>query len=274
MNEDISPQDLWSKQYPYGGFAFGRDKPTVHLVQEKGKQITRFEGSAINGEVRRCLYPNFSLKEWTSLVYDDMDSEWVRTLGINEKGPLKRAYSPEVIQALIDTSAPGEKHFVDTYFDYSWFEEHYDEDDRWEAPDWIPAPIPQVWIQWHSETVEELKAWGSPYATQPQRIDFAMFWNNRRFAILIDGIQHYGTKEGKVWRASEERYAGRLLEDRFLRKNDWEVFRISNWELRPRKKDNSLLSKVFGELQEIVGFEFFPNWRKEEWVRRGNPPIW
>jgi hypothetical protein len=237
------------------------------LVQEKGKQVTRFQGSALNGEVRRCLYPDFSFREWTKLVYDDMGAAWLQRLGIDEEDAARREYSPDVIRALVDSSSPGEKDFIDIFFMFSAFESHYNHDDIWEAPHWIPAPIPQVWIQWHSESLPELREWGSPYSSQPQRIDFAMFWNNRRFALLLDGIQHYAVKEGGAWLASEEEYSKRLLEDRFLRINEWNVFRISNWELRGWRKDSSRARKVFGELEEFVGFEFFPQWRKDDWER-------
>ena len=271
MNEKEKPEDIWARQYPYGGFCFGPDKPKLDLVQEKGKQVVRFSGSAINGEIRKCLYPEFSIDQWSKYVYDEMDKDWIRRLGIIEEYPDRRYSSPEVIQKLIDERSPGEKDFIESFFYRCYFEEDFREDGSWKGPNWIPTPIPQVWIQWHSDTVDELRKWGSPYSSQPQRIDFAMFWGNQRFAILIDGIQHYATKHGSKWIASEEEYAKRLVEDRFLRSNDWEVFRISNWELRDWKNDiqriNGRANRVFHELEEFVGFEFFPKWKEEELER-------
>jgi hypothetical protein len=58
------------------------------------------------------------------------------------------------------------------------------------------------------------------------------FWNNKRFAILIDDISHYAKKNYSYWNADQEKYSMRLKEDRKLRKERWNVFRISNWELR------------------------------------------
>lgn len=64
--------------------------------------------------------------------------------------------------------------------------------------------------------------------------------------------------------ASEEEYAKRLSEDRFLRSNDWNVFRISNWELRDWKKNQTRAERVFHELEEIVGFKYIPKWLEEQ----------
>jgi very-short-patch-repair endonuclease len=197
-----------------------------------------------------------------------MGKDWVQRLGIIEEYPDRRYSGPEVIQKLIDERSPGEKDFIESFFYRCNFMEDSHEDGSWMGPDWIPVPIPQVWIQWHSDTVEELRQSGSPFTSQPQRIDFAMFWGNQRIAILIDGIQHYASKRGSDWIASEEEYAKRLVEDRFLRSNDWEVFRISNWELRDWKKNiqriNGRANRVFHELEEFVGFEFWPEWWQEE----------
>jgi hypothetical protein len=41
-------------------------------------------------------------------------------------------------------------------------------------------------------------------------VDFVAFWNNRRYAILIDDISHYGVKMAGRWDASEQEYSKRL----------------------------------------------------------------
>lgn len=249
---DKKAQELWAAQYPYGGFCFGPDKPTVHLVQDQGKQVIRFEGSALNGEIRQCLYPNFSFSDWTDFVYDTMGTDWIARLGIDDNSPQVRQCAHLVTKALIDKRATGEIDF------WNWFQDRLTvaqtgyTNDVWDAPTWIPAIIPQVWIQWHSETLPDLRTWGSPYASQPQRIDFAVFWNNRRHAVLIDGIQHYAKKRNNVWEASEEQYSNRLAEDRFLRLNAWEVFRVSNWELR----DPERRAIAMQDFEKQIGFEF------------------
>jgi len=277
MDTSEKPEDIWARQYPYGGFCFGPDKPKIHLVQEKGKQVVRFEGSAINGEIRKCVYPDFSLDHWWHYVHDEIGLDWLLRLGIPEEELERSPVHRYVFDELIDSRASGEKDFIKLY-DYlnptgwstdgsgSWHEV------SWEAPTWVPALIPQVWIQWHSDTIEELRKWGSPYTSQPQRIDFAMFWKNKRYAILIDGIQHYASKEGSRWIASEEQYSKRLIEDRFLRMNDWRVFRISNWELRGWRDDITRALKVMHDLEEFVGFEFLTDWEAPGMPGKPGPP--
>ncbi len=203
--------------------------------------------------MRKCLYPSFSFKDWTDFVYDEMGVDWFERLGI-ETHNLHiglRDCAHLTTAALIDPHAPGERAFWDAYFAMLSSAQMGYTENRWDAPDWIPALIPQVWDQWHSETVQDLRKWGSPYASQPQRIDFAVFWNCKRQAVLIDGIQHYAVKRGGRWDASEEEYSKRLAEDRFFRANDWEVFRVSNWELR----EPSRIARIMEEFEKHTGFQ-------------------
>ena len=139
-----NPEEIWARQYPYGGFCFGQDKPKVDIVQEKGRAVHRFSGSAINGEIRTCLYPNFSIDQWTTFVYDEMDKEWIGRLGITEDYPELRYSGPEVVLKLIDGRSPGEKDFIESFFNRCSFESNFHDDGTWEVPNWIPVPIPQV----------------------------------------------------------------------------------------------------------------------------------
>jgi hypothetical protein len=272
-----NPEDIWARQYPYGGFCFGPDKPKIDLIQEKGKQVVRFGGSAVNGEIRGSVYPDFSLKHWWRFIHDEMGEEWLRRLGIEEEKIEREPVHGNLLNMLIDARAPGEKDFIELFeylnpFGWTLYESGNWREVKWEAPDWIPALIPQVWIQWHSDTIEELRKWDSPYTSQPQRIDFAMFWKNKRHAILIDGIQHYANREGSRWFASEEQYSKRLIEDRFLRMNDWRVFRISNWELRDWREDITRALKVMHDLEEFVGFNFDTDWTAPGMPGQPGPP--
>ena len=274
MKSSATPEEIWARQYPYGGFCFGPDKPKIDLVQEKGKQVVRFGGSAINGEIRECVYPDFSLNQQWHFVDEKMGVEWLFQLGA-PKSDLADGVPvyPYALNSLIDENAPGEKDLINIYNYLCPFAYSVPKGGSWAAPDWIPAIIPQVWIQWHSDTVEELRKWGSPYTSQPQRIDFAMFWKNKRYAILIDGIQHYARKEGSNWFANEEEYSKRLIEDRFLRMNDWRVFRISNWELRGWREDINRALKVVHDLEEFVGFEFMTDWDAPGKPGEPGPPL-
>src|SRR5258707_14585196 len=114
----------------------------------------------------------------------------------------------------------------------------------------VPVLVPQAWIQWHSMTKANLRAEGSTIADELYRIDFVAFWKNRRYAVLIDDISHYGKSNERGWYADEESYAKRLKEDRKLRKEQWQVFRISNWEIRNR----DTLPEILNDLRELMSF--------------------
>ena len=113
----------------------------------------------------------------------------------------------------------------------------------------VPVLVPQAWIQWHSLKKADLRAAGSSYAADLYRVDFVAFWNNRRFAILIDDISHYAVKGVGRWDANETQYSNRLKEDRKLRKEGWDVFRVSNWEIR-----NGGLPEILADLREFLRF--------------------
>jgi very-short-patch-repair endonuclease len=71
---------------------------------------------------------------------------------------------------------------------------------------------------------------------------------------MIDGIEHYAEKIGNRWDAKEEKYAARLKEDRLLRLQGWNVFRVGNWEV----KEPTRLELVLDELRRFIGFESPP----------------
>jgi very-short-patch-repair endonuclease len=83
------------------------------------------------------------------------------------------------------------------------------------------------------------------------RVDFVAFWDNHRYAILIDDISHYATKRSNQWLADEESYSDRLREDRKLQTEGWRVYRVSNWEIR----DSQRLEDALLDLRRIVGFQ-------------------
>jgi hypothetical protein len=73
------------------------------------------------------------------------------------------------------------------------------------------------------------------------RVDFAAFWNNQRYVVLIDDISHYAVKRENMWLADEETYSKRLEEDRKLHKEGWYTFRVSNWEIGNSKNFSKYL---------------------------------
>lgn len=114
----------------------------------------------------------------------------------------------------------------------------------------IPVLIPQAWIQWHSQSKKNLRDINSSLSDELYRADFVAFWNYKRYIILVDDISHYGNKKELKWYADEESYTKRLKEDRKLRIENWQVFRVSNWELRDTKKTPLILE----DFRELIGF--------------------
>ncbi|ACB50669.1 hypothetical protein cce_1319 [Crocosphaera subtropica ATCC 51142] len=68
--------------------------------------------------------------------------------------------------------------------------------------------------------------------------------------ILVDDIGHYAIEQNSKWYANEESYAKRLKEDRKLQKENWYVFRVSNWEL----KNNERIENILKDLREFIDF--------------------
>lgn len=121
--------------------------------------------------------------------------------------------------------------------------------------DKVPALIPQAWINWSSTNKEALRRMGYKESNLPYRLDFVAFWQSRNYVVMIDGIEHYADLVGKRWDAKEEKYAARLKEDRLLRIQGWDVFRVGNWEV----KDPERLAQVLDELQLFIGFDAPPS---------------
>ena len=69
--------------------------------------------------------------------------------------------------------------------------------------------------------------------------------------ILVDDISHYAVKPQSIWLAHEESYSKRLKEDRKLSRENWQVFRVSNWELRDQEKIPGILE----DLRKFIGFQ-------------------
>jgi len=216
-----SSNDLFKQQFP-AGLPFGIKKPRFGVIPEKGSQKVHFEDEFHTGVIRENVYPNLS--------YQDLIE------GL--KGTPIVSYNLK--ESLINMSqTESEKQF------FRFYTANYN---MWTRE--IPVLIPQAWIQWHSDTKNELRNRNSSYAANLYRVDFVAFWKNKRFAILIDDISHYARKNFSSWNADEEKYSMRLKEDRKLRKEGWEVFRISNWEIR----DEQVISEILADFLEYIDF--------------------
>jgi len=217
----LAKGDLFKYQFP-AGLPFGLKKPSLAVVPQQKSQQTRFEDETGIGILRENVYPSFTFQRLT-------DNLKVVNLGHNDWATS--------LTSMIQTDS--EKKFFVKYA--ATFNMRHDE---------VPVLIPQAWIQWHSKTKQDLRSTSSTYADDLYRVDFVAFWDNRRYAIPIDDISHYAKKNGSNWEASEVEYAKRLKEDRKLRKTGWQVFRVSNWEIR----NESAIPEILADLREFIGF--------------------
>jgi hypothetical protein len=224
IDDAIPEEDLFKKQFP-AGLPFGKNKPHVKIFSDHGFQKIEYvmdNGMMILNSGDK-IYPNFSFKNLQELCKVD---------SFTDENFRKSLY--------LMNQTSREKEFFMAYQNKFLMKENSN----------VPLLIPQAWIQWHSQNKKDLRAIDSKHADDLYRVDFIAFWRYKRFAILIDDISHYGIKnDNKTFIANEEQYAKRLKEDRKLRKDKWEVFRISNWEIK-----NELLDEILDDLREFIGF--------------------
>ncbi len=221
--ENAPPTDLFAAEFP-AGLAFGRSKPTVNVGSTKGRAIPEFEPSPETHVLRSGIYPDLDFVKLTSILEG--------SVGIDARNRMKR-----FIWNTAETEC--ERKFLQSYaVTFEMADAH------------VPVLVPQAWIQWHSSTKAHLRDQNSKHADRLLRVDFVAFWADRRFAILVDDRGHYATKASSAWVPSDERYSQRLKEDRWLRKERWEVFRVSNWEMR----EANTLVEIMQDLRDFVDF--------------------
>ena len=109
----------------------------------------------------------------------------------------------------------------------------------------LPALIPQVYLHYDPYTRRERDAAG-PLVRQ--RMDFLLLFPRReRVVIEVDGRHHYADDDG---RASPDRYAVMVKEDRALRLGGYEVYRFGGKELLRGETSRALVSDFFAALLE------------------------
>jgi hypothetical protein len=175
--------DLFEKQFPVG-LPFGRIKPDFAIIAKKGGQLLMFEWKSGIGIIWQDVYPSFDFQSFQNALNI--------TVGTNLA--LKKA-----LVAMNQTET--EKKFFKQYANQFRM-----------ADSFVPMLIPQAWIQWHSLTKAVLRTAKRPLADELYRVYFVAFWENQRYAILIDDISHYAEKKNDSWMASEESYSNRLVE--------------------------------------------------------------
>lgn len=213
--------DLFQSQFP-AGLPFGIPKPNFAVTSNNGGQSLKFEMKSGIGIIWKDVYPD----------YDFLSFQTACGISQETNLALKKA-----LMAMNQTDS--EKVFFQTFAKQFGMSENK-----------IPILIPQAWIQWHSLPKRDLLANQSHLAEEVYRLDFVVFWKNRRFAILIDDVGHYAVKWNGLWIADEASYARRLDEDRKLQLEGWHVYRVSNWEIRDPHK----VSEILINLQKIIGF--------------------
>jgi hypothetical protein len=219
--DTILGEDLFSYQFP-AGLPFGVLKPDFSISAEKGGQILKYELQDGLGLIRGKVYPNFSFKILEA------------SYGLNS------STNKVLKKALIDMNQSD--------YEKKFFVEYAKRFDM--ANQNLPVLIPQAWIQWHSQAKKNLRSTSSLHMDDLYRVDFVVFWNNKRYVILVDDVSHYAVKKGSDWHANQEAYSKRLKEDRKLRKENWHVFRVSNWELR----DNDKVQSILNDLRDFIAF--------------------
>ncbi len=213
--------DPFVRQFPVG-LPFGKIKPNFSIKAEKSSQNLQFEWQDGLGILKCNIYPNFSFQKLSNMLGCTPETD----------GALRSAL-------LKMNQTECERKF---FLKYAKDFEMANKD--------IPVLIPQAWIQWHSIAKKSLNSGNILNADDINRIDFVAFWNNKRFAIQIDDISHYGVQKGSNWLASEESYLKTLKEERNLTKEDWNVFRLSNFEI----KNDELLVEALNDVKLFLNF--------------------
>jgi hypothetical protein len=160
--ESTCEEDLFASQFP-GGLPFGLRKPDFAITANEGKQSLKFELKSGIGVIWQDVYPNFDFLTFQAAC------------GITSETNLALKQS-----FLAMNQTPCEKVFFQLYAKHFGMADNH-----------IPMLVPQAWIQWHSSSKKVLQASGHLMAKELNRVDFVAFWNNYRYAILIDDIGHY-----------------------------------------------------------------------------------
>jgi very-short-patch-repair endonuclease len=113
--------------------------------------------------------------------------------------------------------------------------------------DSLPALLPQVYLHYDPRNRNERK---KP-ALVRQRMDFLLLLRNAaRIVIEIDGVQHYADHDG---RASPQRYAEMVAEDRRIRGLGYEVYRFGGAEFKTTEYASKIIVNFFKELFDRYG---------------------
>ncbi|MBM0235523.1 hypothetical protein JNW91_29375 [Micromonospora sp. STR1_7] len=204
-------------------FAADGPKPKIVFRDAVNNDIALVENEQYCLVYDRPLGPN-------GLTWQELTDWWTGREGLTGRSPAEVSRS---LYSRLDRSLGGndaERRILRTYAD------------RYvRLGSGIPALIPQVYLHYDPYT----KRQGGTVLAR-QRMDFLLLLPNRaRVVIECDGIQHYADDLG---RASPQRYAEMVAEDRGLRLRGYEVYRFGGQELREEARPGDLLRTFFDAL--------------------------
>jgi hypothetical protein len=151
------------------------------------------------------------------LNWGELTAWWASSTATDPSKPeTRRQLYRRLLESLSETSPP--EHVLFTAYRTRY---------RAELDGRMPALLPQVYLHYDPYTVRELIT-GPGQTLVRQRMDFLLLLPNRaRIVIEVDGKQHYSQGH----RASPQKYAEMVQEDRRLRLAGYEVNRFGADEL-------------------------------------------
>ena len=204
----------------------GRELPAFNLRLEKGKPpYLRYENHALV-RLRRGWYGTSETLRWIDLILDDVETEAFATAYriviqrfaelIGEDHPTQLSFFKRCVEW-------GQTQPALTGTDKSDFENVLEE----------PALLPFVWMNWLPCSLPD-----APSApTAPFRVDFVLLYEGRRLVIELNSPTQFTEYvvdpqlRGMRVHPCYERFTMLLRQDRWLRRQGWEVFRFSQQEV-------------------------------------------
>jgi hypothetical protein len=208
----------------------GRELPTLELRVAAGQPpLLRCTQSALV-PLRKGWHGRLETLRWLDVLLEDVEAETLYTayyMGIQR------------FADLIGKEYPIQLTFFERFV--KWQEARFTMPGRCtlDFEDLLqePALLPFVWLNWVPGTLP-----ATPSApTAPFRVDFVLIVENRRLVIALDDLTDFMDYEldphwrGVGRRLCPERFTRHLRQDRWLRRDNWEVFRFSCQEVETER---------------------------------------
>lgn len=210
----------------------GRELPTFELRIAMDKPpLLRCARNALV-RLRKGWYGRLETLRWLDVLLEDVEAEALYT-----------AYYMGM-QRFVDLI--GKDHPVQlTFFErfVKWQENQFALPSRctrdFEGLLQEPALLPFVWMNWIPATLSD-----TPSApTAPFRVDFVLIVEDRKVVIALDALSDFTEYEldphlrGMGAHLCHEKFTLQLRQDRWLRRDNWEVFRFSAQEVETEPMD-------------------------------------